>query len=425
LIDPETGKRYNFNKSNHHAAKYLETWINKQVGIDNLNIPSGLKKGLNTLNRNLTAATLMLNFRTMLIQPTALLQTATLFGPFRTLKGVTEAALGKKHPAMEYSTELKTRVMDAAVADPANVIAGTAYQKGRAMAETVGMFGMKLMDGKSADATWRTAFDYYKEKNPKMSDRMISRMADEAVVKTQASGSPEDLSPIQRNALGKTITLWQTFTIQNLNFIARDVLGIKNPNITKAEVLARSTRFIIGVALINALFEDAGDITSPFPRPVETLKTGLEEGDPKVTLLLRTMLESGELLPLLSGLKFGTTPLGAGVQYAQQVTDIIGGTDVTKQDVIQKAIDGDRRSQLLLADLIGVAFGIPGSKQVTKFVRGQDRDESIPRSLIGRKFGSDKEGGLGNTLPGRRKVERRSGSSVRRREATGRRAVNR
>jgi hypothetical protein len=167
LIDPETGNKYNFNKSNHHAAKYLETWINKQVGIDNLNIPSGVKKGLNTLNRNLTAATLMLNFRTMLIQPTALLQTATLFGPERTLKGVTETALGKKHPAMEYSTELKTRVMDAAVADPANVIAGTAYQKGRAGAETVGMFGMKLLDGKSADATWRTAFDYYKDKNPR------------------------------------------------------------------------------------------------------------------------------------------------------------------------------------------------------------------------------------------------------------------
>jgi len=53
---------------------------------------------------------------------------------------------------------------------------------------------------------------------------------------------------------------------------------------------------------------------------------------------------------------------------------------------IQKAIDGDSKAQLILAELVGTVVGVPGTVQGAKFVRGQMRGEGVGRSLIGKKM---------------------------------------
>lgn len=383
LYNAKTDSTFNLSVSNPHMARELVSWMNIQADIPNLHPPRILSKAAMKLNSHLTASTLMFNLRTVLVGTTSVVQSAALFGPTRVAKASFDMTMGKKIQAMEHSTELKNRILDASITRPEKAVVGTRLQKFSTAKDTAGMAGILKVDYYMAELAWRTAYDYYKGKHPEMSDRQIARMADEIVVKTQSSGSPEDLSPIQRNALGKTLTLWQTFTIQNTNFLAREVLGIKNPNVSKNEVVARSVRFALGAALVSHIMEDQLGVHSVFPRPIQALQESLEKGDPIGLALLDSMVEAGTILPLLGGIKLGSTVFGAGVDFGREVSEVIGGSDRMKMDLIQRSLDGDRNAQLVLAKVLGVILKVRGTQQASKYVRGREQGKDHVDSLLG------------------------------------------
>ena len=129
--------------------------------------------------------------------------------------------------------------------------------------------------------------------------------------------------------------------------------------------------------------EDQFGIHSVFPRPIQALQESLEEGNPIGIALLDSMVEAGTILPLLGGIKLGSTVFGAGVDFGREVSEVIGGSDRMKMDLIQRSLDGDRNAQLVLAKVLGVILRIRGTQQASKYVRGREQGKDPVDALIG------------------------------------------
>ena len=263
---------------------------------------------------------------------------------------------------------------------------------------------MKAMDYVAAEITWRTAFRSYESrvKSGEMTVENAAKLADEATVRTQGSGARGDLSPAQMSDIGKALTLWQTFTINHINFLARDVLGIKNPEVSQLDTIKRVGRYIIGSAIISTLFEDFGGVQSPQPAPIKAIIKGLQNDDPAAKIAMSTVFEILEIIPIGNTLKFGSDPLGPAAGYINELFKLVSGNEILYQNLLEKAWAGDERSRLKLAELIGKGVGIPGTGQVVKFIRGRKRGEGIPGALIGRFT----EGGTGRRTRSSRQKRR-------------------
>ncbi len=382
LKDPETGKNYQLSNSNREVADFLGQWSNSIAGVENINAPRFLSKAAQKVSNNLTAATLYYSVRTMLVQPTALLPTATEFGYGSTTKGLMRTIKRSEKDPIHLSNELSPRVFDVFLNDVALAFGGTKIQKAKIKAKDWGIAGMKALDYVAAEATWRTAFSTAKGKG--MKQREAATFADEAVVRTQGSGARGDLSPVQMSALGKAVTLWQTFTINNANFLAKNVLGIKNPELKPKESAGRVMRYVLGSAMISTLFEDGLGIQSPQPAPIKEIVKGLERGDSEAAIALKTMMELAEIVPVGSSLKFGSHPAGPVLGYFGDLTEVLSGNDPFHKDLLPKALEGDKRSMIKIAELIGKGVGVPGTGQAVKFARGRERGESVPGAILGR-----------------------------------------
>jgi hypothetical protein len=236
--------------------------------------------------------------------------------------------------------------------------------------------GMKFVDYVVAEATWRTAFDASKH----LGESTAIRLADEAVVRTQGSGFVGDLSPIQMNALGKAVTLWQTFTINNMNWVGREVLNIKNPERNPAETARRVATYVIGTALINILFEDQLGIQSPQPAPIKEMIRAAQNGDSNFSIAYQGLKEMTELAPFLSSLKFGSSPAGAVAEFLKELSE-------AASDDLPKALNGDKEAMKRVGFVAAKLTGVPGTQQVKRFTQGNPLGfpvEKIESSLEGR-----------------------------------------
>jgi lysozyme len=382
FTDP-AGKKYNMRVNNPELAEFLGRWSNSIAGVSNVPLPKGLERGIQRMNSNFTSATLGWSARTALVQPSALLTTGTEFGIAETMKGLRDTITRKKVP-IDKSRELGPRVHDAFLLDTVSKLDGSKIGAPWRMFKAGSLKGMSYVDYVAAEATWRTAYNSLKKNKKGASDLEAIRFADDAVVRTQGAGDPGAISPIQMNALGRAATLWQTFTINQANFIAREVLGIKNPDLKNPQVMARVMKFSIGAGLINALFQEGLGIQGPFPSPINNVLEGLKAGDPSAVIALSTMLEMGEGLPGGGSVKFGSSPLGPLAEYVGEISNIISGNDVIQKNVLPNALAGDKKAMLKLGELLGQGLGVPATKQTSKFIRARGRGESVPGAIIGR-----------------------------------------
>lgn len=384
-LDPTTGKMtkdpgYKMTYDNPEAAEFLGQWSNSIAGVPNVKLPKTLDRAIRKMNSNFTTAMLGYSARTMLVQPTALLATGVEFGAKNTMQGVTEMMQRKPAPISK-SRELGPRVHDAFLMDTVSKLTGGPTAKAWGLIKEKSLSGMSYIDYLAAEATWRTAYNSVKNK---MTEREAIRFADDTVVRTQGAGDPGAVSPAQMNSLGRAATLWQTFTINQANFIARDVLGIKNPDLSNAQTMGRVVKFVAGAGLMNTLFQEGLGIQGPFPSPVHAIQEGLDNGDPNSVVALNTLLEMTEALPLGSSVKFGSHPLGPVVEYLGEVSNVISGNDIIEKNVLPNALEGDKKSIIKLGEMIGQGLGIPGTRQITKFVKARDRGEGVLGSVIGR-----------------------------------------
>jgi len=411
LTDFKTGKTAVFAEQRPNVAAELASWNNKIAGLDNMEVPRVFSKLLNKGMNNLTVAQLFGNLRTSLIQSTALFPTAVKFGYGPTAKGIGEAVIGRRNAPVKESSVLNTAAWDVAVADMGSTFAGTKYQKVTGNIKEKSAWLMKSVDYFAREATFRTVWNSLEPlvKKGELSKKEAIRLADAEVIRTQGSGDAVELSPVQRNVIGKMATQWQTFTINHMNFVAKDVLGIKNPELRPMEAAKRTLRYVAGALVINSLFEQGLGIQSPMPAPVQGIIRGLEAGDQTSAIMLGTLKEISEAFPGGGSVKFGSNPLGPLVKHADDIAKALSGTTTFNEDMITKASMGDEKAMTALAEILGKTMGVPGTAQAAKFARGQRRGESIPRSLIGRIYEeSKKKGGLSSGLDKSRKSRLKS-----------------
>jgi len=358
------GKEFDWTMANQKPElhEFLSRWSNALAGKPNVMHGPALRfleSGAQKLSSNLTAAVLGWSARTILVQPTALLPTMTEFGVTPTVKGLMRTAMRSKKDPINHSQELPNRIADASMSrDITNQLKDPAMRALSLPAEKA-LSGMKFVDYVVAEATWRTAFESSKH----LGESTAIRLADEAVVRTQGSGFIGDLSPIQMNALGKAVTLWQTFTINNMNWLGREVLNIKHPERNPAETARRVATYVIGTALINTLFEDELGIQSPQPAPIKAMILAAQKGDSNFAVAYQGLKEMTELAPFLSSLKFGSSPAGAVAEFLKELSNAAA-------EDLPRALNGDKKAIKRVGYVAAKLTGVPGTQQIKRFDQG-------------------------------------------------------
>jgi len=383
LFDPKTGKRFMLKNKHHNTSEFLRRWSNSIAGIEEYNVPKILGRGMRALNRNLTFAVLSANLRSAMIQPSALRNTYAVIGE----RYLAEGIINNLNPearrfAFKESNVLETAVYDQAINEIFRSSTGIgALGKVQRGAGRAGLSLLKVLDYEARVATWTGGYKFAKANG--MNKRQAINFADDLVTRTQASGLIGDVSPIQRHTLGKFLTLFQTFTINDFGFLTQDVLGISRGGMTKANY-ARAVRYIIATMAFNSMFEDVLGIKSPFPTPVRALIESMEDGDNIARTLVNIGMEAVEIVPPFGGAaKFGSPPLGPAAQLAGEVFEKF--TD----DPMQKSG----------WELAGKVAGVTMTAQISKSLRAKRHGESLWGQLVGtytkKKPARRKRGGSG------------------------------
>jgi len=393
------GKKVNFSDKhrgiNQGLAQELISWSNSLVGKSNSPLPHLVEKQLGRLRRNLTNATLVGNLRTTGIQLTAL-QTSFVERPGRTIQAGFDfmADLGRKKPKFEREkyNSLPDKsdglaAMDTSFSDATSAIGGTKLQKAGVLSRNTLSWAMRQLDYVSREITARAQESELKRavKEGRMSEKEMIEQVDSTVVRTQSSGARGEVAPIQRSELGKIMTLWQTFTIGHVNWLAKEVLGVKNPELTPVKTANRVFRYVSTMSILGYVFEDLIGIQAPGPAPIQAIKRSIEGGetDP-FKIALTTGRELSELLPFGGSIKFGSSVFGPVVDFLNDVTGLAAGTDMYNKDTLAKARKGDVKSIIKVLEISAKLKGVPGTAQVAKTARGLLRDESLVRAMIGR-----------------------------------------
>ena len=354
------------------TAKFITDWLDYVAGQKPPQpLPPTVERGLQTINKNLAFSILSANLRSAVIQPSSLVNTVAEIGAKNTLKGIVgllEFSEGKRSAvadAMKKSNVLMGREFDVNVMESMASVKG-ALSGARQKAGEIGLKPLQWLDMETARATWIGAYE--KAKAEGKIERDAINYADDTVTRTQASAQRSDLSPIQRTTIGKTLTLFQTFTINNFGFLTRDVLGIGNKAITNKEAFAKAGRWIVGTTLINSLFEDVLGTQSPQPSPIHEFMKNQEEGGTVPESVMKAALEAATIAPFLGGARFGSSPFGATADFAK--------------DVAVKLADkpGPKKTW---TELGAKTLGVPGVAQVSKTIRGLDQGKSPLEALMG------------------------------------------
>lgn len=392
----------NFKELNPGLSAELGSWSNNLIGKSNLPLPPFLEKQINKLSRNLTNATLVGNIRTAGIQPTALLTTFTEL-PIETgkatisyLKDIPKDFESKSIPTHKSDVLINPSV-DVAFGGMTDSLGGTKTQKIGAITGNTMSWAMRQADYVARDITFRAKMIELNKavKSKKITEAEAIRQADSMVIRTQSSGARGEVSPIQRNAIGKMLTLWQTFTIGHINWLAREVVGIKNPELKPRQARNRTFRYLLGLTALGYIFEDGFGIQAPGPaipqaiiRDIKQQEKDIKAGKQQGLDFFKTAITAGreiaELVPFGATIKFGSSPLGPVADFLGQLSDVAAGTSFFEKDVLVKARKGNVKSIIKLLELTGKLKGVPGTAQIAKTARGLLRDENILRALIGR-----------------------------------------
>ena len=326
-----------------------------------------IRKATNILKRNITDAMLIGNVRTLLVQPFALIQTATEL-PVKSMAGglIELTKHGFKRGRAE-SDVIPNRHIEAGLDD---IYAGIKFGKYGQVKDAVNQIGRKgtfVLDPFTAGITWEMG-RYHGEKVLGLTGEALKRYADDLVVKTNGSGAKGDLAPIQNQGIGSLATHLQTFVISQWNFLAKDVFGYRGKVLPTRERFGKIAKFVLGVTAANVFFEDVLGVPSPFPTPVRTAKESAEKGDHPVMTGVKTV---GNMLTMMPG------PVG-GLRYSSSVFGPVG--EFAEESARQLKGEG----KLDPFSYGATAVGIGGVNQIRKSVRAAEGGEDTLGVILGR-----------------------------------------
>ena len=380
LMKPFRNKKgemvYNMKESQPNLYKYADEWLNFTSGIRprSTETTRWIDKSLDRLSRNLSWSVLSANLRSATIQPSALVTTHAKVGTKTLMQGVYDAMdPGKWKWSKTVNSGLTSRQFEIAVTHALQAMRKEATRGGRARQWTQlrardidkaftylaskGFKPLQILDMFAAEASFHAGYRHALKRG--LTEKQAIDFGRDLVTKTQASAVRSDLAPIQRTALGRAATLFQTFVINHWNFLNREVLGRQNVNVSQKQALINTMRYVVGSTLVSELYEGILGMQSPFPTPVRAFVEEYKKTGNAAKAVAKTVREAAEVIPLVGGgIRFGTSPLGAVVQLAEEIPGTLGGA---------------RGFKPYWWEVGGKVFGVPGTSQFAKFIRRQEK----------------------------------------------------
>lgn len=363
------GKLFSLKDAKPNTYTFINRYLNALAGRYEFVLDPKWERRLSKVSTNLGAAMLSYNIRSALIQPTALKNTYVEVGGKYVGRGIQDIFNAEARSIMrEHSYVMPGRAFDVAYNDLANIITTNPVGEGLKIAAKVGMKPLQILDMQTAEITWHGA-RRYAEGELGLKGREAYNYADDVVVRTQASGAISDRSPIQYSAIGRLLTTFQTFSINDFNFMVNDVLGYKNAKISTAVKLQRTMRLIAATAAIAYIYENWFGLFSPVPDLVGAYKEAKEKGEDDKIAAYKAAMELVEVVPVVGGsAKYGSSVGGPAVELANDIFKTI-------------AMSKDAPPWWETA---GQLAGIPGISQYKKSMRAYDRGGTPYEIVIGK-----------------------------------------
>lgn len=404
---------------NPFAHKYLHDTLDYVSGKKMSTAMKALDTAANVINRNIGLFILPFNIASALIQPTALVNTVGKIGLIHTTKGLADFKSAKMREfAKEHSKELRQRMHDILQDDISKGVTGK-IRMVREKAGEIGTWPLRFLDLQTATITWlsgyRLGMEKFADLEPKAREREAIYFADDLVVNSQGSAARIDLAPIQHTPLGKSLTLFNTFVINNLNYYIDDIAGLrkvykdgkainvgteKEPEyLIKAgegerqfgasEAVKHILTFAAAAAVTNTVYELAG-IDSPLPSPVSAFYQGVT-GDPLVPSLnplapdeksrkeaqlsegvTQALCEFAGILPVAGGSpRYGGASLGGAVwNLVYDTFQAVSGQPGSK--TVFGDFDNEKVSDNM-PYLVMKWAGVPGGQQIYKLLKMYDK----------------------------------------------------
>ncbi len=281
--------------------------------------------------------------------------------------------------AMERSQTLLGRNFDVALEDIMSEQFSQRIKRWKRVGAEVGTMPLRWADQQTALSTWIGS--YKRAVAPKENgglgygQKEAARYADDILVRTQASAWRGDVSQFQRTPLGRFFSVFQTFVINEWDWLASDVLGRKGRVEASPSNVKKVVRLLLASQLINFVFDEMG-VESPVPNPLSAIKESKKKGGGISEQTFAALSEFAEQIPVIGGAIRYTTPyrtalptgvqqisdlFGGGIKLAKAGVSILGGIEKFKKEV----------SKLSNTELeaLGKIIGIPGTTQFLKYAR--------------------------------------------------------
>lgn len=378
-INPKTGKNEYFNPrgSLERTANFLSEWANHIGGVTPDTIDPRLRYVLQKLNRNMAWSTLSGNVTSALMQPASIANTISQIGSYHTIRGVSESVLPNRYKhAVKQSEILKSMVSELDLGDQK----GLSIKRPLASAAEIGMTPLRVLDSQMRVATWLGAEAYGKSRG--LQGRELVRFADDVVTKTQSSTLAGDVAPIQRTTKGRTLAQFQTFMINDWNFMVKEIFGAgsKDPLVAKKGDLEagrwrKGVRYLAAAMILNELYK-AGSMRAPFPDLEDAIVGGIERDESALGIAFGVGAELAEKIPFYGNIRMGKGILPPVVDTANELV-IKGGKN------IRKAIE-EEEVPALVAEKLARLGGVAGTGQAMKYSKAQDRGEEGWDAVVGR-----------------------------------------
>lgn len=392
---------------NPYLSRMLSRWSDQIVGKDVVatamaNANPFFSWVKDRIAKNLVVATIGGSLRTVLVQPTSYMIGIPTMTDLRSTgygiwKLMSERPFGKSN-ARQHSSVLNIREADYNFKELADYI-----QQGK-MSGTMGYLAekslapMKWVDSIMAEAGWNAA-RYYGEKRLKLQGKELYRFADDVVERTQGLGIKGAVSDIQSSAATKWLTLLQTFAIADFNLIARDVLGIKNPEMNQSKTIIRVAKYTAATILAGQLYKMIG-LDNVVPDPIGAYEEAKKEGKGNLKSLGAAAGELLEKVPIIGGsAKYGSSLFGIAGEWADILPEagekFSASLDWNKLTPKQKSYN-----IRLMARAVGLTMGIPMTNQILKSINSAYKGGDPWEVILGvYKEKGKRKGGLRPEIP--------------------------
>ena len=366
------GKIHKFGLSRKapNTYEFVSKWLDDVVRGRPAPTEPRFDRAVSFFNRSLVGAVLSGNLRSALIQASAT-RNSFIMHPIRTLEAIPMTMRPKYFKRAGLKSEVLTaREFDYHVAELADLVYEGKISVAKEKGIQAGLFLLRALDSVTARVTWNAAYESAL-KDLKLAEREAIRYADDIVVNTQGSGSILDLSPLQRQTAFRLFTTFQTFAINEFNFILKDILGYQMEGMSNATKIKRALLLVAGTTAINSFYEDVLGVDSPYPTPLRAFRDATDQGKDWDTAAWKGVKEVMEVFPIFGGAIRYSQPgrpshLGA---IPGTITDFIENPDVTR--VAKKMWRGEeiKANDIKAVENVAKLVGVPYTAQISKTLR--------------------------------------------------------